>query len=125
MKNEMNKYDTLWLAFVNIEAMDGYDFNDLIDTSDCNDVVPQYIGAWANILIKANTINEAIDIIPLGLKEKGFKILFIESVGNLQPMVEHKEINDDEIAEADWLLSSNYKFKIMDSIYPYITDEED
>ena len=121
----MNKYDTLWLAFVNIEAMDGYDFNDLIDTSDCNDVVPQYIGAWANILIKANTINEAIDIIPLGLKEKGFKILFIESVGNLQPMVEHKEINDDEIAEADWLLSSNYKFKIMDSIYPYITDEED
>lgn len=98
MKNEMNKYDTLWLAFVNIEAMDGYDFNDLIDTSDCNDVVPQYIGAWANILIKANTINEAINIIPLGLKEKGFKILFIESVGNLQPMVEHKEMIESPLS---------------------------
>lgn len=125
MKNEMNKYDTLWLAFVNIEAMDGYNFNDLIDTSDCNDMIPQYIGAWANILVKADIINEAIDIIPLGLKEKKFKIRFIESVGNLQPIVEHKEITDAEIAEADWLLSSNYKFIIMDRIYPYITDEED
>lgn len=121
----MNKYNTLWLAFVNIGAMDGYDFNDLIDTSDCEDVTSRYIGAWANILVKADTINEAIDIIPLGLKEKGFEFLFIESVCNLQPMVEHEDINESEIEEADWLLSSEYKFKIMDRIYPYVTDEED
>lgn len=120
----MNRYNNLWHAFVNIGAMEGYDFNDLIDMSDCEETTDKYIGAWANLLIKAHTINEAIDIIPLGLKEKNFKVLFIESVCNLQSMVEHEEIDEDEIAEADWLQSSDYKFKIVNRIYPYVTDEE-
>ena len=113
------KYKNLWHIFVSIEAIDGYNFNDLVDTSDCDTPVGKYIGAWANILV-----NEAIEIIPLGLKEKNFKIVFIERAVNLQSMADENDVDEEELEEADWLLSTSYRFKIVDRLYPYIADEE-
>lgn len=84
----------------------------------------KYIGAWANILVKANTINEAIEIIPLGLKEKNFKAIFIERAVNLQSMADENDVDEEELEEADWLISTSYRFKIVDRLYPYVTDEE-
>lgn len=36
MDCDNEKYKNLWHIFVNIEAIEGYNFNDLIDTSDCD-----------------------------------------------------------------------------------------
>ncbi len=53
MDCDNEKYKNLWHIFVNIEAIEGYNFNDLIDTSDCDTtVVSKYIGAWTNILVR-------------------------------------------------------------------------
>ena len=124
MDCDNEKYKNLWHIFVNIEAIEGYNFNDLIDTSDCDTTVGKYIGAWANILVKANTINEAIEIIPLGLKEKNFQVIFIERAINLQSMADENDVDEEEMEEADRLLSTSYRFKIVDRLYPYIADEE-
>ena len=124
MDCDNEKYKNLWHIFVNIEAIEGYNFNDLIDTSDCDTTVSKYIGAWTNILVKADTINEAIEIIPLGLKEKNFKVIFIERAVNLQSMADENDVDEEELEEADWLLSTSYRFKIVDCLYPYIADEE-
>ena len=124
MNCDNEKYKNLWHIFVSIEAIDGYHFNDLVDTSDCDTPVDKYIGARANILVKADTINDAIEIIPWGLKEKNFKFIFIERAVNLQSMVDENDVDEEEMEEADWLLSTSYRFKIVDRLYPYVTDEE-
>ncbi len=124
MDCDNEKYKNLWHIFVNIEAIEGYNFNDLIDTSDCDTTVSKYIGAWTNILVKADTINEAIEIIPLGLKEKNFKVIFIERAVNLQSMADENDVEEEELEEADWLLSTSYRLKIVERLYPYIADEE-
>ncbi len=90
----------------------------------CDTPVGKYIGAWANILVKADTINEAIEIIPLGLKEKNFKVIFIERAVNLQSMADENDVEEEELEEADWLLSTSYRLKIVERLYPYIADEE-
>ena len=51
------KYKQIWIVSVDIEAVSGYDFMELIDCSDCNEALPKYIGAWANVIIKSATIN--------------------------------------------------------------------
>ena len=113
MDCDNEKYKNLWHIFVNIEAIEGYNFNDLIDTSDCDTTVSKYIGAWTNILVKADTINEAIEIIPLGLKEKNFKVIFIERAVNLQSMADENDVDEEELEEADWLLSTSYRSKLL------------
>lgn len=47
------KYKQLWIASVDIVASPGYKFNDLVDFSECNDTLPSYDGAWANIIVQA------------------------------------------------------------------------
>ena len=106
MKSE--KYIQLWLIFLNIKPKAGFLFNDLID-GEGNDSENNFIGAWANVLIKAHTIKEALQIAPLGLEELGFNI----------ELIDNKEIKKEVIEEGDWLLDSNFVFRLSDRIFPY------
>ena len=112
-----NEYLSLWLLFVNIKAKQGHEFNNLITIESKS--IKKYKGAWANIIVKATTINEALDIAPLGLQELNFEIVFIEKVENFLSLVENNELKKEVIAEAEWLLKSNFVFKISDKIFPY------
>ncbi len=86
-----SNYRNVWLAFVQIEPTGNYSFEELIESDE--KVEKKYIGAWTNLLIKANTINEALEIVPQGLKEKEFKVVFIDKIENVQSMVEYEEID--------------------------------
>jgi hypothetical protein len=118
--NTMEKYKRLWLALVNVGPEGGYSFNELIDADF--EIRENYDGAWGNLLLKADTINEALAIIPLGLAEKKFVVQFIESIVNLQSLVEQEEVNRKVVEEADWLLASDFIFMISDKLFPYTDD---
>ena len=123
--NKMNtkeKFIQMWVASVDIEADSGYNFMDLIDCSDHNEVLPKYIGAWANVIIQSPTINEALDLLEIGLNEKNFRIKFIDKIENLYSLIEENNINVDMIKEAEWLYSSKYSFVISDKLWPYVND---
>ena len=114
-----NNYNNLWLAFVNLKAKKGFVFKDLIDFEDTEEKI-NYKGAWANIIIKSKNIKEALDIIPLGLDELNFEVIFIDKIENIGSLIEYKEISNDDVkSEADWLLKSNFVFKISDRLFPY------
>ena len=112
------KYRSFWLAFVNITAKKGLILSDLIDLEGLPDN-ENYRGAWANIIVKAETISKAIEIIPLGLCELNFKIIFIDKVENIGSLINHNEINENVKKEVDWLLKSEYVFMISDKLFPY------
>lgn len=118
MKKDKYKYKSIWLVFVNIVPEPNYQFDDLID-NEANDL-QKYVGAWANILVKAQTIDEALKIAPVGLRELKFEIEFVEKIENFQSLVDYNEANTEIIKEADWLLKSKYKFKISDRLFPYL-----
>ncbi len=113
-----NEYRKVWLAFVQIEAQEKYSFNDLIDSENAG--LPQYVGAWANVLVKANDINKALEIVPQGLDEKGFRVIFIDKIENVASLIEYDELDKKAIKEVDWLLSTDYVFMISDKIFPYV-----
>jgi len=115
---ENTEFKKLWLAFVNIKPRNGLLLGDLID-SEQNVVTNVYAGAWANILVKASTINEAVDILPFGLNELGYNIEFIDKVENVFSLMEYKELKKEVEEEAEWLLKSNFHFKISDRLFPY------
>ncbi len=112
------KYSNFWLAFVNLKAKEGFVFTDLIDLEGSPDSIG-YKGAWANIIVKSETINDALKIIPLGLDELDFEVVFIDRIENIGSLEEYKEITDDVRAEVDWLLASEFVFKISDKLFPY------
>lgn len=112
------KYSNVWLVFVNLKAKEEKVFTDLIDLEGQSDSV-NYKGAWANIIIKSESINKALEIVPLGLNELDFEVVFIDKIENISSLVEYKEINKDLKAEVDWLLESEYVFKISDKLFPY------
>jgi hypothetical protein len=116
---EKNKilFIELWMVFVNIKAKNGFDFRDLIDSYEKNK--NEFKGAWANILIKAETISEAIDIVPLGLEELNFDAVFIDKIENIGTLAENNELNAGVVKECNWLLESGYVFKISDKLFPY------
>jgi len=93
---------------VHIKAKKGLSFKDLIDTKDIP-VNKNYLGSWANIIIKAKTIDEALTVVPRGLKEKGFEIKFIDKVENFNSLVKYKETTSDFIKEANWLLKIGFR----------------
>ncbi len=115
------KYSGIWYALVDIKAAKEFLFNDLVD-SDQPFGNQNYDGAWANVLIKAATIQEAIEIVPFGFKELGFEINKFDKIENFQTLVEESSINKEVINEADWLLDSKYIFKISEEIYPYLDE---
>jgi len=116
--NMYNEYKKVWLAFVQIEAQENYSFNDLIDSENAD--TPQYAGAWANVLVKADNINTVLEILPQGLDEKNFKVIFIDKIENVASLIEYEELDKNVIKEVDWLLSTDYVFKISDKIFPYV-----
>lgn len=112
------KYSNFWLVFVKLKAKEGLVFTDLIDLDGSPNSV-DYKGAWANIIIKSENINEALEIVPLGLDELDFEVVFIDKIENIGSLIEQKEINDSVKLEVDWLLRSEYIFKISDKLFPY------
>lgn len=118
MKNK-KCYKNTWLAFVNIKAKNNFNFIDLVEPAEENDNT-DYIGAWANIIVKAKSINEAIEIIPQGLNELNFEVVFIDKVENIESLIEYEEINEDLKSEVEWLVKSDFVFKISDKLFPYV-----
>lgn len=117
MKNK-NKYKKTWLAFVNINAKSGFKFYELVDNE--NEISNKKLkGAWANIIIKANTINEVLEIIPNGLSELNFELIFIDKIENIASLIEQDELKKSVITEVKWLLKSDFVFKISEKLFPY------
>lgn len=117
------EYEQIWMAFLDIKAQEGYEFDDLIDLSDCKDPAEvKSVGAWGNVLVRANNIKEAIEIIEMGLHEKKFEVKFIDSIKNFYSLVEEGTVSDEVIQEADWLYSSGYRFMISDRLWTYLED---
>jgi hypothetical protein len=114
------KYQNLWLAFVQITAIDGYNFLDLVDFE--KKPAENFSGGFVWILVKAKTINEALALIPRGLDEKHFKVVFVDQICYLQTMIEDKSINKEIIEEADWFIHTQYVFKICNGIWAYSND---
>jgi hypothetical protein len=117
-----NEYKKVWLAFVQIEAQENYSFNELIDSE--NRHTPEYVGAWANVLVKAENINQALEIVPQGLDEKKFDVIFIDKIENVASLIEYKELDENVMQEVDWLVSTDYVFMISDKIFPYVGQVE-
>lgn len=107
--NEKN-FKNVWLVFVHIKAKTGFRFNDLIDLESSEEENDQFKGAWANILVEAKSIKEAIEIVPLGLDELNFAVKFIDIIENIASLIENNEINNYVIDEAKWLSKSDFVF---------------
>lgn len=116
MKNE--EYIRLWLIFVNIKPKKGYDFSDLIDNEEIQ--TEKFVGAWANIIVKADTVNDVLTIVPLGLLELGFEVEFIDKIENFMSLIDNNELEEDVIKDGQWLLQSNFVFKVSDRLFPYL-----
>ena len=102
MKKKISKkYLNVWIAFVNINAEEGYNFPDLIDSE--GEPKENIIGAVAYIALIAPDIYGALDILHR----------------NVYHLCECGELSDNEEIEVDWLLKSNYVFKIIDRLWPY------
>lgn len=110
-------YNKVWLAFVDMQAKEGKKLNDLIDIESENS--EKYIGAWGNILIISDRINEVPEIIEGGLSELDIDVKFIDKIENVGSLIEYDEIDEDVVKEVNWLLSTKYIFKISDKIFPY------
>ncbi|QQT52060.1 hypothetical protein I6I98_17520 [Sphingobacterium multivorum] len=110
-------YKNIWLALVEIEAKNGEIFHDLLDHEE--ELEEQYIGAWGNVLVNCERINQVPDIIEKGLNEKGMTVLFIDKIENMESLIEAEQVVKQVIGEADWLLNSNYTFMISDKLFPY------
>ncbi|MCR5246397.1 MAG: hypothetical protein K6E14_01245 [Paludibacteraceae bacterium] len=111
-------YKKLWLTVVQIRACKGFDFNDLIDKNE--DDNNKYIGAWANVLVKASTITEVVYILNEGLKELQFEVVFIDKISNMASLVEENEVSQEIISDADSLFGSDYKYVFCDELWPYV-----
>ncbi|HMS70848.1 MAG: hypothetical protein IPL23_09975 [Saprospiraceae bacterium] len=111
----------LWLVFVNIKPIKPHKFIDLIEIEDDNNM-PEFIGAWANIIIKADDIQEVIQILPAGLLEKNFEVVFVDKIENMNSLVEHENLNQMVLDEANWINDSEFVFMISDCIYPYVDE---
>ncbi len=118
MKRIPKKYLKVWIAFVNINAEEGYDFPNLIDSE--GKPKEDYVGAVAYIAIIAKDIYEALEILPKGLHELHFKTVSIYEVRNAHFLMEYEELSDSDKEEIDWLLKSKYIFKILDRLWPYV-----
>jgi hypothetical protein len=111
-------YLGLWVVFLHLGPGTGYRFNDLIEI-EAGDT-KEYKGAWANVLVKGKTIQEALEILPLGLKELCFEIIFIDAVQNVFTLADSNELTNGVLDECDWLLKTKYKYMISDKLFPYI-----
>lgn len=117
------KYKKTWLAFIQIVPKKGYKFSELIIESETDTEGGDYIGAWANVIVKSDSIENALKIIHMGIAEKMFEVEFIDKIENIQSLLDEEALNSSIISEIDWLVSSEYLFMISDKIFSY-TEEE-
>ena len=118
MKRVAKKYLKVWVAFVNLNAEEGYTFSDLLDfegnpKEDC-------IRAVAFIAIESNDLRGALEILTKGLHELHFCAEFIYEIRNVHHLIECDELSETDKEEIDWLIKSKYVFKILDKLWPYV-----
>ncbi|MDR2206274.1 MAG: hypothetical protein LBE36_09000 [Flavobacteriaceae bacterium] len=111
-------YRNVWIALVDIQAKEGKKFNDLIELD--GETSEEYLGAWGNILVISDRINEVPYIIEKGLDELDMKVRFIQTIENVGYLVEYDEISKEVIEDVNWLLSTEYVFKISDKLFTYL-----
>jgi len=111
------KYLKVWIAFVNINAEDGYSFSDLIDSE--GEPKDKIIGAVGYMALIAPDIHGALNVLYQGLHELHFKVETVYEIRNVYHLCECDELSDNEEIEIDWLLNSKYAFKIIDRLWPY------
>ncbi len=115
----------IWIALVQIHPIKGnklyqlIDINDVIDETNGEVTLQSYVGAWANVIIKAPSIREGISIIELGLSEKKLEIDFIDKIENVESLIENDELLEEFKNDVKWLLESTFKFKICGRIFPF------
>jgi hypothetical protein len=117
-EKEETNYTNVWMAFVDISAGDSYIFTELIDMEQKQ--IDNYIGAWCYIVVIANNISDALDIISKGLIELHFQLNYVDSIRNVSTLIEDGEISEKDKREIDSLLTSKYIFKILDKLWPYV-----
>ena len=120
---QKNRYLNVWLAFVQLEAEPGENFDNLID-KEVPDANPTYIGAWANVLVDAIALKEVPDLIEQGLRELKFQPMLIQKVENTAMLVEEGELKESVVKEIAYMLQHGYKFMISDKIFSYAEGEE-
>lgn len=113
------KYRQLWRASVYIEAEKGFVFNELIGADPDE---PDYIGASANIILHAENINKAAELIETGVAERDLRIKFIDRIENIYSLVRYDEIEEDLLKEAESLYSSKERFMICETIWADVKD---
>ena len=124
-----NKYKKLWIALVRIVPKGGFSFNELVDLSDEIDEtygqrdINAFVGAWANILVVAENISSALQIIPKGLNELELTVDVIDKIENTQSLINDNELSSEVLTDIDWLIGTSYKFKIVGRIFPFDKDE--
>ena len=111
------KYLKVWIAFVNINAEEGYSFLDLVDSE--GEPNENIIGAVAYIALIAPDIYGALDILHRGLHELHFRVETIFEIRNVYHLCECGELSENEEVEVDSLLKTKYVFKIIDRLWPY------
>jgi hypothetical protein len=116
----ISEYKDIWLLLIDVTVAKDTKFAELVDFEE-EDVV-EYSGAWANVLVKAETAKLAFELAPKGLSEKGFIVKEIDTNENFGFLVEKDEVGEDVIAESDWLISSEYLFMLSGKLFPYIED---
>lgn len=112
------KIERLWTALVNIQPIDNLKFNDLIEVQDDN-ILQDYDGAWAKVLVKEPDILKAYNTIIAGFAEKNFIPVDFEYLDDFNHYKDSFEVDDDFVYGENLLNESNYKFCIVGRIFPY------
>lgn len=120
-----SKFSAVWLFLVDIVPKKDKDFLSLVDGYNADDAKQNLDAAYANILVKASDQGRALYILEKGLEEKDFNIKEVSSVDNVRELVIYGNIEQRFFEEAEWLIKSNFLFKIIDPIYPYDSTLED
>lgn len=126
----MRNYQEAWLALVKIIPKSGCtmkeitDNEDIIDKNEIYIPIDDYVGAWANVIVKGETIETALELIPKAFAEKKFDVDFVDKIENIELLMEFEELNKSTQREINWLLDSNFKFKISGRIFPFVDELE-
>lgn len=115
----IKRFKTLWIAHVDVEAAEGHDLYELLELEDSNNSLQEYIGAWIDVIVKADSIVEALDILEIGLEDMNYVIKFIDRIENMHSLIEHKNVDDGTVKDADMLLRNNGNFLIKDGVWTY------
>lgn len=115
------RYKDIWMARVGIKAMRGHTMSDLVYWEEGQERI-EYIGAIANVLLHADTIFQALEIIKPGFAEKYFEVDEIDMIENFQSIYDRDELDEEIVSEADELKASEFVFIISGKLFCY-TDQ--